>query len=562
VLDSKRILNSAVALGATGGLLALSSILAILYYLMHPELQAYFFSADTLIPEAFFQTLMSGDLAHWQNGHVAYLFPDLLFYALIRLLVQDVPSAIGVYAGLQYGLLVFGNVLLAWQVFRSVRIVVLSLLIAALALPVMLSVGQLSHHLFVMVIHGGGLAMTPYLLWGVLRLIEMEARPSSVWGMVEGATLLLVLAVLVGASDFLFVLHVVIPTALALGLLYLLSVVSVRQALIVGGVLAVASGFSRVIGTALDRVNSSGTYLGEPSPQILVMLNVWMQAVYGTWIATPVLSLVWLAFVLIAVGYTLHFIKRATLPQQLPSVVQRNGTLILVTLLVSLLASLVMRLTLGLDLRKLPNVGAPYDSLFNVIDRFVVIGTYYPLFFGWPFVVGLLASHPRGLSSRVWQGIVTAVFALTVVWVGNLARMTLPLGEVRRYSPDWVACVDQAAATRQLGYGLAGYWDARPLNLFSTQGIQVVQVTEGLEPYLWYNNAMDFDLPSAPMFVLTTQSSTLSRPTTQTTIERLGAPEDVFQCGELLGLVYPAERQVNRYLQASPVFMNVANGWR
>jgi len=57
------------------------------------------------------------------------------------------------------------------------------------------------------------------------------------------------------------------------------------------------------------------------------------------------------------------------------------------------------------------------------------------------------------------------------------------LNEYFSYSPKIVKSLDEKKDVGQLKYGVANYWDAKVITLFSKKGIRVYPVNDNLIPY-------------------------------------------------------------------------------
>lgn len=113
--------------------------------------------------------------------------------------------------------------------------------------------------------------------------------------------------------------------------------------------------------------------------------------------------------------------------------------------------------------------------------RYLLTALYIPFVFGAPLALApFFKSAPRR-----WVAGGSAV----IVALG--ATLTLPILSGPRLEPTTPAlvnCVDKAAQERSLRYGLAGYFEAKPLTFYSQAGVRVNQLALDFAPFYWLNN--------------------------------------------------------------------------
>jgi hypothetical protein len=125
----------------------------------------------------------------------------------------------------------------------------------------------------------------------------------------------------------------------------------------------------------------------------------------------------------------------------------------------------------------------------NVIDagslRYLPLATLPPLLL--PAVLGaaLLAPGPRRLLSLLALALVAGALALTGVPRAPLADVADLAGRV----PPLARCLDAHAREGGLVWGIGGYWEAKPVSLFSREGVRVRQVDHTGAPFTWISNS-------------------------------------------------------------------------
>ena len=105
------------------------------------------------------------------------------------------------------------------------------------------------------------------------------------------------------------------------------------------------------------------------------------------------------------------------------------------------------------------------------------------------------------------------------------------------YYPDNVSCVDRIVSSQGLKYGIAQFWQARPITLLSKAGAVVVQISQDLTPFRyinnsdWYHENMDFAIVDSP----SNNQYGISR---ESIISKFGEPANTFSCPGIEILVY------------------------
>jgi hypothetical protein len=95
----------------------------------------------------------------------------------------------------------------------------------------------------------------------------------------------------------------------------------------------------------------------------------------------------------------------------------------------------------------------------------------------------------RKLWPRVfpWVQRACALIACALPLQG-LASTRTPPTLIEDQVPPLTQFMDQVASREHLKYGFAGYWQARPITLFSRTGLRAYAVDGSMNPYLWVSN--------------------------------------------------------------------------
>jgi hypothetical protein len=157
---------------------------------------------------------------------------------------------------------------------------------------------------------------------------------------------------------------------------------------------------------------------------------------------------------------------------------------------------------------------------------------YFGTFAVFPFL--MVVAHYSALAERVSStnlrrgtGLVGGVVCVMGVLSFPSAQATAKLAP-----PKEIACV--SATVPRGSSGIAEFWTARPIDVFNTAGVRVLQASTDLAVSGWISNPAEFKGRDFT-FVLTSWKENYRRiqPITAQTVARLGTPSRVTHCGEL-----------------------------
>jgi hypothetical protein len=273
-----------------------------------------------------------------------------------------------------------------------------------------------------------------------------------------------------------------------------------------------------------ERLAFYGSYFKPTLEQMINNLSLVVQVIPTAWGSNLWISLIWIIFY----AFCLYRIRTifANRKHELGNIQSR--LLIFFTFLLIQLGA---------------NIGSGLTTITEPGVRYFLPVIFTPLFWGWPF---LLIAMPgwmkvfRG-TKLVVAGTALAALALFLLFTSHLSVQNLL--QSAEDAPDFVECMDQKAGALKLRRGMANYWQARPVTLFSKTGLVVVQVDPSLVPFRILNNtdgyADDFD------FVIISNDF---RPgywmDRNNVVEQFGQPGSTFFCGPSEILVYNREEDI------------------
>jgi hypothetical protein len=443
-------------------------------YLTGQELRAGLMNADALYLPTLFDDLLrhGGRLSDWYLTPAPYFFPDYPMYLAAYWLGPDTYFQILVFGAIQCVLL-FSAVCLLARVLR----IDAALPCAAFSLTLFAWLALSAQEPFVLLLsnawHFGGFLSAVLLVAAWKRYAESGSR-RTLWAACA-------LAFLTTLSDSLFLLQAALPLACAAGARLLLE----RDYL---------AGRRRRV--ALPLVLAAAALLGHMSYKVLVTNRTRYSAqmdfhhlasnlhdlhaiALRLWDALPLVVLGWLAFLAFALACAVRLALRRD-PFGLPRP--------LAWLLVFWLVSLAGALTVSLLVYNLP-----------------IAARYFIPALCWPILLAPLAAAHL-LRGRAPAPILAGTLACALAIGVATAQQWRAHPIERAYYPTDTACVDRALASMDLHYGIAQYWDAKPFQRFSRQGMVLAQHIESLDELPWittkrtFRPAYDFALigPKAP----------------------------------------------------------------
>jgi hypothetical protein len=277
-----------------------------------------------------------------------------------------------------------------------------------------------------------------------------------------------------GMSNVLFFPHFLVPFTAALWLAGFLKIISWHKSkmpVAVGWVSAVAGiPINRLVLHASDVAMQAGVSRSRMATAFAVF---WRGAVekiaHGD--ALHLLALLWFAVCAAFALYGLRGVDRL----QEPAALQRKLTwLFFVTCLLSSLCGLAVIIVGG------------SNGLADFKDYTWTMHYWHPTFlmplFGLPLILAM-----RLNSSRHLIAVPLGIFCVAMP-IYAIATSPVPSVRLASFAPPLVNFMDDLAARKNLRYGYAGYWQARPIAMLSKRGLRAYAVDGMVNPLLWVSN--------------------------------------------------------------------------
>lgn len=178
---------------------------------------------------------------------------------------------------------------------------------------------------------------------------------------------------------------------------------------------------------------------------------------------------------------------------------------------------------------------------------------FLPIFFLPFYLVGIwLIPLRRAGWNRVSSAAIVGVLGFAAITLQSSSQIPRANDQaVWNYYPEFVEQLDAYAEEFDLDYGLAGYWEAKPITLFSRRGVKAHQVIASpvansrMIAFPWLCNSRNYfetvpgrDGPPRYQFMLVNELLTVPTASRREMIANFGEPAAEGSCGPFQLLVY------------------------
>jgi hypothetical protein len=445
------------------------AVISLLIVLSAHDLIAIYSSSDTLfIPALFVDIARHRDtLAMWQLPPAGYYFPDMVIYGASNLIFHDFRAAVAMSAVLQVFLFLSGGRSIYLQLggrrngaFPASALCLLGGLVGvfALAVPVTYLFEICIGPLFTTAVHFGAVIGGVWAISLMTRYLRSEALP------VLGALGMMTAAC--SFSDLLFVAWFVVPATAALALLGLLEKHGRRRFVVCLATILSFALVSCLISLNIRHVTlsyvQSNAHTREQVFELIYKISSW-SVQDKLFVSVMVLALLISIYL-----FTRDDLRWPTDRARCAAWQAAAPHVLVFAALASIGSSIAFRLVTEVPELRYLQPAIFFPLLFLSIKLAFMIDRRFARI---PAVPAIPRAVPIGATCLL--------AAVPSVWL--LAAM--PIGESLP-APRELACFspDVHAA------GLADYWHARPLTLFSDERLQVVQVRPDGRFFWWINN--------------------------------------------------------------------------
>lgn len=437
------------------------AVIAATYLRSDEQFLEYFFTSDTLYLPSIYKDLADGHgrLLEWSLNAAPNFFPDMGLYFLLEWAFGNFRVASFLFPMLQFVLIavLFKATVRTGGIARNDTAIALGIV---LLLPALLA-GRwggdrlFGGHLLMNAFHMGAFVNALLCTWLLLRL-QQNGRWTD-W-------VLLGLAVLLGsASDRLFWLAFTTPAVGACLLRWASH--KERRPLLLAGLVFLCTALAQLVLAQLQErtpliIEEPFAYFAfeQIGPSLHHFLDTLKRHLTSTAWAGSLVLLTLAASVWLPLRMAFHWRKHT---------------------LLAWMAAIFMPLVLWAPVLN-GSFEAPHSLRYN-----------FPAFVLAPLVAGLWLGleRPRAASLLALAGILVAgAPALWTVATTNKAE----LQRLLQYRPTFVQLFDEAVQGQDLQHGVANYWDAKLVTMFSERNVTVLPVYAGVLPYAHVNRPSMF----------------------------------------------------------------------
>lgn len=271
------------------------------------------------------------------------------------------------------------------------------------------------------------------------------------------------------ASDFLLIIYFTLPLLIVMGVSFKLKLINKARLKISASVFIISSAFAYIFNKTIDpwssklKLQLDWTNIGNS----LAMFadDILQKMTYSEKLLILSLVIIPLTYCLFSLGSEFKSIKQNNLLESN----QINKEIFCLKLFILLAA--VINLISVLGLGKYIDWGSM---------RYFLPIYYSPLIFSLLLLSLSLEKLHKQFLKIIQTGLIIIISAISFILTSSLEIK--PATEILP-PPNYMACFHRNAIA-----GLAGYWESKPIILFSHRKVQIATVTDTGEPYYWNNN--------------------------------------------------------------------------
>lgn len=465
------------------------------------------FGGDNLFPVHIVEDVLvdGNSISGWLFPPAPCVFPDILFAAIARLATTNPASTMLLTGCLLVSLIFASAVYAAALVSRSRQTLIVLMSLAASGVVLFMActgMGSSVILLFWPACHCGVLGLSLFLSVAGIHVALDRHLNRSLFGLIS------LVSFCAGFSDLFIVAYFCVPLTVVLTIGWLMNLVTFRRGFLVNSLVWSSTIAGVIASRRLLRMRAFGDYSHRSIESIAKVAQIMLEGLLKEISELSplfVFSLLWMAAVGLWCATTLYMVARnRSQDEELPLYEQRRF-LLLLCLGLSGPATLCALIAGG-------NYTAIHDG-FSCAVRYLQPMIFTPLFF-WPLLI------PESMLVRIRLVVPTPVYrqlavAVLLAGLGGLGFFGANKPGLRDFVPHHVAKLDEIASERGLKEGVAFYWTARDVNLFSRNKLRIIPVDVQMQYFDWMNNrecVSDLSrTPPCPEFVILSPTETYSR---------------------------------------------------
>ncbi len=514
-----RLSTNRTLLYAISTILGLLILITITAKIIHdPDVGRYeFYHSDALFLPSLYQDIRAGTAQGWNLAPASYFFPDMALYFLIYTLVPNLDWAIIIYGFVMFSLFVAACSLVTHLLFPDRPFAIAAtILISFLSTIPVFNQGYV-HVILVSVSHFSVSVASVFSLACVIYLLRYSEgrKRKAAWA---GLALT---AFLLTFSDLHYTVQFILPLSATLLFLTFIRHIPLRKSARLVLVPLVSSGAAYGLYKLIPGLGISGDYGGSLLyPGKLKELASFLGIASGH---VTLLSLVYCGFfLLLLISIVWLLIRYANRPDEnIDTLLLLHGFFLTSAITATIFAYILLPL----------------------VPRYLLPLLLFPLSVNWVWL--MLTLIPQGFHAQFARIVTLGLSLFSIGFVLGNVREFHGISDQLDYYPSLVACVDQAASSRNLTQGLSGYFDASYLNLLSKEALRVAPVYEdplaGFHPYPWVTNKNTYSQP--PDFLLLSRQHPFSGHVFDLDLitEIIGDPVETITCGAFEMLIYDSD---------------------
>jgi hypothetical protein len=510
---SKSFRIGAVLITSAGVLAALGAYYVTGFLSFRP----FLYIADVMTFPTMYNDLAAGyGLAQWSLSPVLYIFPEGTLFFLMRWLAGNLHVGIVLFGLSQILAFALGLLLLAKQLFNSLRVeyYVLIALAGTLFFRTLTALYPSAQWYMTSQLHFGVTVVWPYAF--ALALASLKLRTTVTKRAVLSAVLLVIILFVTTFSDWFAVIQITVPLIGAAFLLFLLKKTRLKPVLTVTALVvsASAAGCLAFLATPVGRIFT--TYAGDRSSTgedgLANFLHVFRELTKHYPLHAVLIAVFAGLCAIVLINETRNFVRHR---QTSPDYIVFFATAFLIILVINPLAVIVTGI---------------FKNTYEM--RYLHPLVLLPAWWGWP-LIAVYFIPPRRLRIVAFGSlcICAGLLPLNLITVARHSNVTFDA-----YYPENVQCLDENATRLGLQdqYGLAHYSQAKTLTLLSKANLHLIQSDFALRPAHWVNQFRWDNME--PEFVVTDLSIRDIPP--DPVRKAFGEPAAMFICQNLLVMVY------------------------
>jgi len=477
-------------------LLAIFIGCAVLQFLSAGDIRALMLNTDALNIPTVVDNIISqgGSLSNWYLSPAPYLFPDALLHAIIHPFAESVYVRLAAFAALQIVLLFVVLWNLAIRTHRNHPIIIAVTITGTLTWMSVLRGGPYDQLMTAGFHYGAFLISILIVTLGLSNTTSYKR-----WCGIA------ILCFFTSLSDNIIVIQTTIPLALTLTLIALFDAEHRTHRLITAGVAA----FSSLLGSL-----SYGLLITHDT-RYPIEFNVNKFRVNADGVRDVLVDFLQdhhfvSAAMLMCVVLAIHYFIRLT--QRL-----RRTTPI------AILSIFVFASTVCTSI-----------GLLLATTNEMTIRYFLPVF-SWPIIFCGLIIFNIEIFGGKFPVIVSTISALLFSF--NTANLIDANGIDRTFYPPDIACIDNALSSTTAVHGMANYWDAKYIQVFSKRNIVLAQHWDVLAPMKWITT-QDYYRDTYDFAIISTNASPPFTLSQDLIVKTYGEPQTSTTCGTRIVLVF------------------------